>query len=302
MPRLHLPVRAAFACVALAMLLPVSTLRAQEAITLQQAIALAQEHGQLAQIAAATRDAARYRDQSFYSLRLPQLSLGGTIPSYNRSIIQVIQPDGSTLFRPQDQLSGDLTATVSQSLPWTGGDLFFSSSLAQLSVTGQQTVRTWSSTPFSVGLRQPIFRPNAARWDRREEPVRLESAERSYREAREDIAIHTTNLFFDLYAARVQLANAKANAAINDTLYTLNKGRFEVGKIGENDLLQSELALLRARNSADGAQLDYQRALSALCLAVGVPPATALEITVVADLPTYAADTTRAVAEALRNR
>ena len=43
------------------------------------------------------------------------------------------------------------------------------------------------------------------------------------------------------------LANATANAAVNDTLYTLNKGRFEVGKIGENDLLQSELQLLGAR-------------------------------------------------------
>jgi outer membrane protein TolC len=277
-------------------------LPAQQAITLQQAIAMAQERGEPARSAAATLDAARYRDQSFYSLRLPQLSLGGTVPSYNRSIIQVVQPDGSTLFLPQDQLNAGLTATLTQSLPWTGGDLFFSSSLAQLSVTGQQTVRTWSSTPFSIGLRQPLFRANAARWDRREQPVRLELAERQYREAREDIAIQTTNLFFDLYATRVQLANATTNAAVNDTLYTLNKGRFEVGKIGENDLLQSELALLRARNLADGARLDHQRARSALCLALGLPPDALLEILVVADLPTFVADTTLAVTEALRNR
>ena len=29
---------------------------------------------------------------------------------------------------------------------------------------------------------------------------------------------------------------------MNDTLYTLNSGRYEVGRIVENDLLQSELA------------------------------------------------------------
>ena len=277
-------------------------LRAQEPLTLQQAVAMAQEHGLLARSAAATRDAARYRDHAFYSLRLPQLSVGGTVPAYNRSIIPVLQPDGSTVFRPQDQLSGDLTATLTQSLPWTGGDLFFSSSLAEVSISGQRTERTWSSTPFSVGLRQPLFRSNAARWDRREQPVRLELAERQYREAREDIALRTTNLFFDLYAARVQLANASTNAAVNDTLYTLNKGRFEVGKIGENDLLQSELALLRARNLADGARLDYQRALSALRLALGLPADAPLEIAVPADVPAFEADTTRAVAEALRNR
>ncbi len=53
--------------------------------------------------------------------------------------------------------------------------------------------------------------------------------------------------FSDYYTATLGLDNALTNAAVNDTLYTLNKGRLEVGKIGENDLLQSELALLRAR-------------------------------------------------------
>ena len=60
------------------------------------------------------------------------------------------------------------------------------------------------------------------------------------------------------------LANAAANVAVNDTLYTLNKGRFEVGKIGENDLLKSELALLRARAAVDDAKLARDRAEAAL--------------------------------------
>ncbi len=60
------------------------------------------------------------------------------------------------------------------------------------------------------------------------------------------------------------LANATANVAVNDTLYTLNKGRYEVGKIGENDLLKSELALLRARAAVDDANLARDRAEAAL--------------------------------------
>src|SRR2546429_6685796 len=51
-----------------------------------------------------------------------------------------------------------------------------------------------------------------------------------------------------LFRSRVALDNAEKNAAVNDTLYKLNTGRLEVGKIGENDLLQSELALVRARD------------------------------------------------------
>jgi outer membrane protein TolC len=191
---------------------------------------------------------------------------------------------------------------MSQRLPIIGGDFFVSSSLARLAVTGAQSVKTWSSTPVSFGLRQSIFRPNTLEWDKREQPARIEVAERQFREAREDVALTTANLFFDLYSARVALANAATNAAVNDTLYTLNKGRFEVGKIGENDLLQSELALLRSRTSLDGAKLEFDRTVAALRLGLGLPVGAPLEIEVTAVVPTFEADTARAVAEALRNR
>ena len=81
-----------------------------------------------------------------------------------------------------------------------------------------------------------------------------------YLEAREDVAVNTADAFFDVHSARLALDNAAAKVAINDTLFNLNKGRFEVGKIGENDLLQSELALLQARAQLDGAKLDFDRA------------------------------------------
>src|SRR5207245_336628 len=190
----------------------------------------------------------------------------------------------------------------SQTLPVTGGDLFITSSLARLTVSGPQAIETWSSTPVTIGLRQDILRPNVTEWNRREHAVSAELAERQYREVLEDIALATSDLVFDVYAAHVALDNAVANAAVNDTLYTLNKGRFEVGKIGENDLLQSELALLRARAALERARLEDERATAALRLALNLPPGTPLEIAVTRSVPEFDADTAHAVAEALRNR
>ena len=275
---------------------------AQGPMTLQKAIELAQAQSFQAKAATATREAARYRDRQFYSGLMPQLSLGGTVPSYNRSIIQVVQPDGSTLFRPQDQTNASMTMTLSQKLPLTGGDFFVTSSLARVSVSGENSFRNYSSTPVSFGLRQSLRRPNTQAWDRREQPIRWEVAERQYLEAREDIALATANLFFDAYAARVALDNATKNAAVNDTLFTLNKGRYEVGKIGENDLLQSELALLRSRTTLEGARLELDRTLAALRLGLNLPAGSPLEIVVTSDVPEVNADTARAVAEAMRNR
>ena len=250
----------------------------------------------------AARESNRYRDRAFYSRQLPQLTLGGTLPGYNRSIIPVLQPDGTTLFRPQDQNNASLTATMSQTVPLTGGDFFVSSSLAWLSVTGENGFRSWNSTPVSIGIRQPLLRPNIAGWDRREQPVRYEVSERAFREAKEDIALRTVSLFFDVHEAKVRLESAATNVSVNDTLYRLNQGRFNVGRIGENDLLQSELALLRARTSLDGARLDYLRAMAALKLGLNQTAAGEFEIVPPAGAVEVQADTTRAVQEALRNR
>jgi outer membrane protein len=277
-------------------------LAAQQQLTLQQAIELAEKQGHQARAAVSTRDAARYRDRAFFSRRMPQLTLGGTLPSYNRSIVPVDQPDGTTLFRPRDQTTSSLTMTMTQQLPVTGGNFFVQSGLSKLAVSGASSFETWSSTPVTFGLRQDVFKPNVAAWDKREEVIRAELAERQYLEAREDIAVQTATLFFDVYAAKVALENQIKNAAVNDTLYTLNKGRFEVGKIGENDLLQSELALLRSRTTLDGARLEFDRASAALRLALNLPKNAPIDIVVTSEVPSVHADTTHAVAQALQNR
>jgi outer membrane protein TolC len=151
-------------------------------------------------------------------------------------------------------------------------------------------------------LDQPVMRPNTIRWDRREQDIKLDVSERQYLEGREQIALNTANSFFDLFVAKKSLANAIFNAATNDTLYTLNKARLEVGKIGENDLLQSELALLRARASRDNARLEFERALAAFRIALNLPLGAPVDVAVITDIPKFDADTAIAVAQALRNR
>ncbi|MHB1311859.1 MAG: TolC family protein [Gemmatimonadaceae bacterium] len=278
--------------------------RAQGAqpLTLQDALAMAQRQGWQARVALGTRDAARARDQVFFTQYLPSLSLGGnSVPSYTRSITPVIQPDGSTLYRPLQQTTAGLTATVVQRVPWTNTTLNFSSGLNQVQLNGATGSRTWSSTPFQVSLNQPLLRANTFHWDRRQQELRYSSAERRFLEQREDVAIAVTNAFFDVHGALLALQNATSNAATNDTLYTLNKGRLEVGKIGENDLLQSELALLRSRSSQADAQVSYDKALAQLRITLGLAPGAPVSIAVTDNVPVFDADTTLAVQQARRN-
>jgi outer membrane protein TolC len=161
--------------------------------------------------------------------------------------------------------------------------------------------RLYSTSPVVVSLQQDLFKPRTVVWDERMQTLSASVAERGYLEAREDVAGNTADAFFNLYAAQVSLRNAEANVAVNDTLYTLNKGRFEVGKIGENDLLKSELALLRARAAVDDAKLARDRAEAALRRTISFPDGEALSIVTPDSIPNVHADPDVAVREALKN-
>ncbi len=270
-------------------------------LTLREAIDVAQRNGLQARAALGTRDAARERDHAFDARLLPQVSLAGNVPIYSRTIVPVTQPDGTTLFLPVRQTASDLAMIISQRVPFTGAQLTMSSTLNQVKRTGTGVPETWSSTPFNLSISQPIMRSNTIGWERELNGLQADVAERQYLEAREDIALQVSGAFFDHYAAQVALRNATLNAATNDTLYRLNQGRFEVGKISENDLLQSELALLRARASLDGARLEHDRSLAALRLALNVPVDAPIEITVTSEVPEVVADTVVATTQAMRN-
>ena len=298
----HMPKFTAMLCAVLVAAAPASS-QGQQSITLQQAIEMAQKQGPQARAAFAGREAARQRDRAFNDRLLPQLSLNGYVPQYSRAITGVIQPDGSTLYTPLTQTNGNLGLSLSQQVPLTGGTLYIQSLVSQIQLSGSQQYKSYAATPFQVQLNQPIFRPNEQRWSMREQTLSTDIAEKQYLEQREQIAISTTGAFFDFYSARLNLANAAANATVNDTTYKLNTGRFQVGKIGQDELLQSELALLRARAAVDQAKLELDRSLAALRVAVNLPAGAPLDVAVASDVPPdFPVDTLVAVQQALRNQ
>jgi outer membrane protein TolC len=274
---------------------------APQTLTLQEAITMAQRQGPSAQVARSQRDAARWRDRAFNARLLPQLFLRGDAANLNHGINSITLPDGSTQFIGQSQNQSSLQLGFDQRLPLTGGTISVGSAVSRIDQFGTQNTKSWQTKPVVVTLRQDLFKPRAVVWDERVQSLSASVAERGYLEAREDVAGTTADAFFNLYAQQMTLANATANAAVNDTLYTLNKGRYEVGKIGENDLLKSELALLRARAAVDDARLARDRAEAALRRLTAYPDGQSFTIVTPDSIPTIDADPDVAVREALRN-
>src|SRR5699024_4919896 len=116
-------------------------------------------------------------------------------------------------------------------------------------------------------------------------PLRYEIAQKQFVEEMEDIAQTVTQQFFDVYLAKINLENAEFNVARNDSIYQISQGRYNVGSIAENDLLQSELALRNAETSLTSARIEYDRLLNEFKILLGYTTEVELDLKPPAQLP-----------------
>ena len=70
--------------------------------------------------------------------------------------------------------------------------------------------------------------------------IKYEESKRSYLEEMENVSQQASQLYFNLLVAQIDNDIQLKNKANNDTLYRISKGRYNLGKIAENELLQME--------------------------------------------------------------
>lgn len=275
--------------------LPSDSLR----LTLSDAIALAQRQSSDALAARHTLEAAEWSYRYYKANYLPSVTLSSS-PSLNRQLNSITQPDGTNIFVRQNQLSTDLSLSISQNVTLTGGTLFLRNSLQRLDEFEQRT-HGYSSVPFSIGYQQNLFGHNSLRWARRTEPLRHSIAQKQYRETMELIASRASTYFFMLATAQTNLEIARQNYAVSDTLLRFARRRYERGSITENEMLQLEVGKLTEETNRLNAEAEVEDAMLTLRSYLGIKeevPLTVVTDTLISD---NVVDADEALALALQN-
>jgi len=270
-------------------------------LTLQEAVQFARDQSQSSLLAETEKENQYWQWRTFKSNYLPTLGIDGTLPDFNRSFTPVTQPDGTTEFQPVSINNSNVRLSLTQALGVTGGRIFASSQVNRFDDFDNDVTR-YSGSPFYLGLIQPLFGFNELKWDKRIEPLLYNESLRGYIEDLEDISIQTTDMFFDLLLAQINLEMAQKNVDSNDTILNIGKGRYDLGKIAENDLLQLELNLLKSNQEVSQATLDMQTAQLRLLTYIGLTGAQTITLDKPDNLPEFIIDENLALAEARKNR
>lgn len=284
----------------------ISELSAQEGIdelSLDEAIQIAKKQSPGALMATHRFRSSYWQYRSFKASYLPSLTLYGTLPNFDRSIRTISTVEGQ-VYSPQTVNTLYAGLSVNQRIGLTGGTLSLNSDLSRLDNIYQDpdtTIVQYSSSILNITYRQPIFQYNAYKWERRIEPMRYEEAKKKYLEDMENVAVNTTDYFFNLLQAQIQEKIARVNQANYDTIYKIALGRYNLGKIAENELLQLELQYLRANSRVKEAELEVDNQLFRFKSFLRIKDDIPIDLIIPDDILPFTVNAAKAIEEARYN-
>ncbi len=237
-------------------------------LTLNQTIDRARQQSPDAQSARHSFRSAYWNYKYYCANYLPTLKLTSN-PYLDRAINKVTLGDGSVKFVEQNLLSTDLTLRLTQNIPWTGGTLFVETAAQRLDLFSNDTY-SWQTSPINIGYSQSLFGYNSLKWDRRIEPIRYREAKKTLVETLELVAANATEKFFNLARAQSNYEIANTNYANADTLYIYAQGRYNIGTISENEMLQLELNKLTEETNRMNARIEMENSMQELRSYLGI--------------------------------
>ncbi|MBQ8888049.1 MAG: TolC family protein [Bacteroidaceae bacterium] len=264
---------------------PITAQEETLSLTLSQAIEIAQQHSPEAQAARHTYRAAYWNYRFYKANYLPSVTLTSS-PSFNKQINKITQPDGTNLFIKQNQLSVDMNLKINQNIWFTGGSLFVKSNVQRLDEL-ENDVTAYNTQPVVIGYEQSLFGYNSLKWNRRIEPVRFREARKAYNEALELVASQTCNHFFNLATAQTNLDIASSNHASADTLYRYAQGRYNIGTITENEMLQLEINKLTEETNMMNARIAVEDQMQVFRSFLGINREVTLKVITEDEVPDF---------------
>lgn len=203
-----------------------------------------------------------WRFRSYKASMLPSLNLLSQPINYNASSIQTYDVDGQPRFTYNESITSSTSLSINQNVIPTGGTLSLSSDFQGIYNLNDTTINkeSYNVIPVSIRFSQPLSGYNSFKWESKLEPLAFEKAKKTFLKDMEALSKQAVGIFFGTVNAEIGLKIAETNLANADTLYRIGKGRFQIGTITQNDLLDLELTYLNSQVAKTKAEIALQRA------------------------------------------
>lgn len=229
-------------------------------LTFDEVIKLSEEQSPNALIAKHRFRASYWTYRTFVAQYRPSLILTGTTPDYINAFDKVWNSTSGTYdYSATNTLSNIGSLALSQNIGLTGGTVALNSDLTIFrDYLNPVNPKQYITIPLSVGLTQPLFRYNPLKWQKKTEPLKYQAARKTFLLNIEQVHQQAVMNFFSLAQAQINKQIAEMNYSNADTLYRIAKGRYQLGTIAEDELLQMQLSWLNSETARKQADMNLR--------------------------------------------
>lgn len=254
-------------------------------LTLDDVIRLAEEQSPYALIAKHRFRASYWQYRTFVAEYRPALTLTGQLPDYSTAYSRV----WNSVTEQYDYASTNILQTsgsmaLAQNIGLTGGSISLVSDLT-FERDFERNANKYISAPLNVRLTQPLFRYNELKWQKKIEPLKYEEARKTYLSDVENVHMMAVQYFFNLALAQINREIAETNMQNADTLYQIARGRYNLGTIAEDELLQMELSYLNAGTAINESETNLRDRELKLRSFLGFNQSLRLELIIPSEVP-----------------
>ncbi len=243
------------------LLFSAGTINAQEIkkLTFDEVIRLAEEQSTNALIAKHRFRSSYWQYRSFKAQFLPSLTLSGTTPDFSNGLDKIYNSQTDQYeYKGNNTISNLGSLSLSQNIGVTGTVISLRSDLTLFKDRQKGLPTNYITDPISINITQPIRMYNSLKWEKKIEPVRYEAAKKTYLSNMEDVHINAVRNFFALALAQINKQISEMNYSNADTLYRIAQGRYQLGTIAEDELLQMQLSWLNAETARKQADMNLR--------------------------------------------
>jgi len=251
-------------------LVAITSVKAQEALTLHKALIIAESQSPDLQ-------------QSLLNLERFQKNLEAQRAALkSRFALEVAPVEYSNQRRfdtrvsewyTNENFNSNARFVVSQPILWTDGTISLSNEFGWQSSNSTSSGFSESEVFYNnlyLNLNQPLFTYNRLKLDLKVLELNLENANISYAIQRLNLERNVTEFFYNVYMAQMNLTIAKEELENTQKSYDIIANKVEAGLAAREELYQAELNLATSKSSLQNSEVSFENAKDQLKLYLGM--------------------------------
>ncbi len=270
-------------------------------LTFEEVIKISEEQSPQALMAKHRYRASYWQFRSYQAQFRPTLILTGTVPAYSSGYNKVYNSNNNEFqYVPKNIITNNGTLSLAQAIGFSGTTISLQSSLLH-QYDYEQNAGQFLTSPVSININQPIRQYNTLRWQTKIEPLKYQTAKKTFLSNIEAVHSSAVMSFFSLALAQINKQIAVMNLSNADTLYRIAKGRYQLGTISEDELLQMQLSYLNAETASKQADMNLRDREIRLRSFLGYNENVRIELIIPNEVPDLQVNTSEVLDLAMKN-